>query len=89
MSKLLESIWYDYISQQPAELSQEMRALREELNRSNDLLWGDLNNTQKEEFLEFESCMNRMTGAAEKDAFVRGVRFAVTFLLSAVRDEYR
>ena len=66
MSKLLESIWYDYISQQPAELSQEMRALREELNRSNDLLWGDLNNTQKEEFLEFESCMNRMTGAAEK-----------------------
>ncbi|MBQ8370108.1 MAG: DUF3618 domain-containing protein [Clostridia bacterium] len=86
MSKLLESIWYDYVSQQPAEVSAEMQALREELGRTSDALWGDLSNTQKEAFLAFESCMNSMSGVSEKDAFVRGVRFAVMFLLSVVRD---
>ncbi|MBQ2726269.1 MAG: hypothetical protein IJF78_11235 [Clostridia bacterium] len=84
MNKLLESLWYDYISQEPGRLSDELRAVRCELRVKEDALFGELNNTQKSALLEYEDCLNELHAVCEKDAFVRGIRFAVRFLLDAV-----
>lgn len=83
MSKLLESLWYDYISQESAR-SDELNAVSEKIAQSRDFLLGDLNNEQKSALMEYENCLNQLHAVCEKDAFVRGVRFAVQFLGDAV-----
>ncbi len=60
MNKLLESLWYNYISQEPWEPDGEMRAVRAQLSLNRDALLGDLNNTQKTALLEYEDCLNRL-----------------------------
>lgn len=83
MPKLLESLWYNYISQESVR-TDELNAVSEKISHSREFLMGDLNNTQKEALLEYEDCLNELHAVCEKDAFVRGIRFAVRFLLDAV-----
>ena len=83
MNKLLESIWYDYAVHNMRQTG-EMKAVSERLSRSREVLMGELNSWQKSALFEFEENLNELHAVYEKEAFVRGVRFAVGIFLDSV-----
>ena len=83
MPNLLESLWYNYISQESVR-TDELNAVSEKISRSREFLMGDLNNEQKEALLEYEDCLNQSCAVTEKEAFLSGVRFTAQFFLESM-----
>ncbi|MBQ3125898.1 MAG: hypothetical protein IJC15_02405 [Clostridia bacterium] len=87
MKKTLYSLWYDYqaqISQHIDNPDDERRLLQSEVARLGDQLLDTFSSEQRELFNAFEDAELSLCSASEREAFIRGVSFAVSFLVESV-----
>lgn len=84
MKKILEDLWYTYLSQIPAEPTAERQLIAKDLAVYESRLRDGLSPAQRADFLQYERCINAIDSMAECDAFIRGVRFATRLLLETI-----
>lgn len=87
MNKTLEDLWYSYQTENPNDPVSEKKHLAAALNSAGQRLRADLTDEQKEALENYEECLNEIGGIAEREAFIKGVRFATKFLIEAMYEE--
>ncbi len=84
MKKALENLWYSYQMENPVKYDEKENQAVDRLIAAEKVLHQHLNGEQKEMLKKYEDCLDEMSGICEKNAFVKGVRFATEFLLEVL-----
>ncbi len=84
MAKTLDALWYNYQIEKTVQADKEQKDLIHRLALIEKKLASLFNNEQAETFEEFDICINELHGLTEKDAFVKGIRFATQYLIEAL-----
>ena len=84
MENLLEDLWYSYEIGRNTSISDEEKTILNKLVENQDKLCGGLSDELIAVFEEFENCERGLACVAEKQAFIKGVRFASKFWLEAL-----
>ena len=82
MKHILEDLWYSYELSNPKIPTKELEEVLEKAYQSEERLRENLNEKENELFLKYEAYMSEISSISEKDAFIRGVRFATKYLLA-------
>jgi hypothetical protein len=85
MKHILEDLWYSYELDNPMMPTKELEEVLEKAYQSEERLRENLNEKENELFLKYEACMSEISSISEKDAFIRGVRFATKYLLAILQ----
>lgn len=83
MKNLLEDLWFSYLIEERTVLSDSDRIIVQSANQKRDKIYNALNQAQKNDFDDYEENANDICNIYEKEAFIKGVRFAVKFLNGA------
>ena len=65
--------------------TKELEEVLEKAYQSEERLRENLNEKENELFLKYEAYMSEISSISEKDAFIRGVRFATKYLLAILQ----
>ncbi len=85
MKHILEDLWYSYEMENSMEQTKELAEILEKAYKSEEQLRENLNEKENELFLKYEAYMSEIGSISEKDAFIKGVRFATKYLLAILR----
>ena len=85
MKHVLEDLWYSYESGNPMEKTKELEDVLEKAYQSEEELRENLSEKGNALFLKYEAYMSEISSISEKDAFIKGVRFATKYLLAILR----
>ena len=85
MKNLLEDLWFSYLIEERTVLSDSDRIIVQSSNGKRDKIYNTLNQEQKKDFDDYEVNSNDICNIYEKEAFIKGVRFAVQFLSGATQ----
>lgn len=83
MKNLLEDLWFSYLIEERTVLSDSDRIIVQSSNEKREKIYNTLNQEQKNDFDDYEVNSNDICNIYEKEAFIKGVRFAVKFLSGA------
>ena len=84
MKRILEDLWYSYQIENVAKFGNEEKEMANKISIAEETLQKSLTDEQKAALKVYEDCLDEVSAACEKKAFVKGVRFAVGFLLEAL-----
>lgn len=84
MKRVLEDLWYSYQMENAVKVGKEEKEMAKRISLAEEALHQSLNEEQKAALKVYENCLDEISGVCEKNAFVKGVRFAVNFLLEAL-----
>ena len=84
MKQTLEDLWFSYLIDAPVRRDGERKKILEEADRLEDKLRAQLSERQLGALNDYEDSMGEICSMDEKEAFVKGVRFAVRFLIEAL-----
>ena len=84
MKNLLEKLWYSYQMQDDAEQNGEEKELLDLIVLHEEKLHAVLNTEQMEQLKKYRECIRDFHIIAEKEAFIKGIRFATLFLTEAL-----
>ena len=84
MNSFLQDLWYTYELQRFRPQDAEERELLSLIVRSEETLFANLNEEQKALLKKYKDSIRDLHCLSERDAFVRGVRFAAAFLTEAL-----
>ena len=85
MKNLIEDLWFSYFIEERTVISDSDRIIVNSSKQKRDKIYNALNNEQKNDFDDYEENSNNICNIYEKEAFVKGVRFAVEFLFGAIQ----
>lgn len=85
MKHILEDLWYSYELGNSMIQTKELEEVLEKAYQSEERLRENLNEKENELFLKYEAYMSEISSISEKDAFIRGVRFATKYLLAILQ----
>ena len=85
MKNLIEDLWFSYLIEERTVLSDSDRLIVNSSKQKRDKIYNALNREQKTDFDDYEENSNNICNIYEKEAFVKGVRFAVEFLFGAIQ----
>lgn len=80
----LEQLWYAYLNQYPYENNEEIIKLRDELLQKEQQLRADLSDDQTKLFFRYNESQGMLEIVKEREAFIKGVKFAVNFMLESL-----
>lgn len=84
MKTLLDDLWYNHPIGVRLEQSQEEKDALNELIVYEDELRNSLTQKQKMIYKRYETCSIEVNCISEKEAFIKGVRFATQYLFNAL-----
>lgn len=84
MKNLLEDLWFSYLIEERVILSDSDNIIVKSSHTKRDKIYNTLNQEQKKDFDDYEENSNDICNIYEKEAFIKGVHFAVKFLSSAI-----
>lgn len=84
MKRTLEAVWEWYLAEHAEERSEEAKALQRAMIEEADALHELLNDEQTDALQKYEDRMNELASLLESEAFIKGVRFATTYMLEAM-----
>ena len=87
MTTLLETLWYSYVMEKPAEQSEERQKLFKTLISCEGEVKENFTDQQIEILKRFRDCREGLARIDEYDAFAKGVRFATRYLLEVMGKE--
>ncbi len=87
MEKELEQLWYSYIVETGTVRNEQERTIIRKLSQKNEQLRSKLNQEQIVLLEEYDKAFTSTCNILEKDAFVKGIKFATRFLFEALCDE--
>lgn len=85
MPNLLLDLWDGYFFELPAESSAEQRLILDRVIECEKLLNEKLPDELKKSFHQFDDGISKVTAIAEREAFVKGVRVGVRFIMDALQ----
>lgn len=85
MKKLLEDLWYSYIQEEDEADSEEARAVLKAPVETEEKLNSELNENQRETLENFSRLYSELYCIYEREAFVKGVKFATKYLIESAR----
>ena len=84
MDNFLKNLWYTSLMENSVEKDYEKKKLSKVADNCEEKLLGAMNDEQKKTFTEYTTAISNINSMTESDAFVKGVRFAVTFMMEAL-----
>ena len=87
MREDLENLWYSYIVETGTVRTEQERAIIKNLSEIDEQFRAKLNQEQIALLEEYDKAFTATYSLLEKDAFVKGVRFATRFLVEALYEE--
>ena len=84
MKKTLEELWYSYLLQNSPKMDRAQEKTLKRITEDYDGLIQILDETQKEKLRIYETHLNELSDLSEKRAFIKGVRFAASFLVETL-----
>ena len=84
MAKLLEDIWNNYQLEKKPQIDNEEKEIINRLVQNERKFTELLNREQTIAYENFDACINELHTLIEKDAFIKGVRFATKFLIESI-----
>lgn len=84
MNKTLSDLWYYILEQHPFETRAEAKELLDRAVEKEEALHATLTRQQKEYLKKYEDCLGELYDVYEKEAFIKGIRFATNFLMEAM-----
>lgn len=84
MKKTLETLWSAYQMEFPSKQSEEEKEVLHTLVAAEDKLLAELNGEQIRTLKVLEDCLGDLECLADKEAFIRGIRFATSYLIEAM-----
>lgn len=87
MEKELEQLWYSYIGETGTVRTEQDRIIIRNLSEQDKKLRSKLNQEQVKLLEEYDKALNATYNLLEKDAFIKGVKFATRFLFEALCEE--
>lgn len=84
MKKIIDELWYDYMIEEIIERSNQEKEIIKEFKESEKAFRISLNKEQKSVFEKYDSSLSKVSRISEKNAFIKGVRFATKFLCEAL-----
>lgn len=85
MKSMLEDLWYSYLIEKRVEKTDSDRSVINLYNQKRDEIFNTLSDTQKQLFESYEDSFNEICNIYEKEAFIKGVSFAMNFFASALK----
>ena len=84
MKRVIEDLWYSYITNCLTEQTkEEKKILRTLIEYENDL-HSKLNDEQKNSLKNYEDYLDKLSDISSRGAFIKGIRFATIFLIEAL-----
>ncbi len=83
----LEDIWYLYQAEYPMKQNKEINELFRMLEKLREKLVNGICKGEASVLEEYEQIRDKMECVVEKDAFIKGVKFAAGFLVEALDEE--
>ncbi len=87
MREDLENLWYSYIVETGTVRTEQERAIIKNLSEKDEQFRAKLNPEQIASLEEYDKAFTATYSMLEKDAFVKGIRFATRFLVGALYEE--
>ena len=87
MEKDLEQLWYSYIVETGTVRTESDRAIIKNLSEKDEQLRSSLNQEQIKLLEEYDKAFTATYTLLEKDAFVKGIKFATRFLFESLCEE--
>lgn len=87
MEKELEQLWYSYIAETGTVRTESDRAIIRKLSVKDEQLRSKLNQEQTNLLEEYDKAFTATYNLLEKDAFIKGIKFATRFLFESLCDE--
>ena len=87
MKKMLEELWYLYETRRPDKFAVERERLLRKMEDAEDKLFPHLTNEQKDALDDFRTSVNEISMLQEKEAYYRGIRFATTYMIEALKSK--
>ncbi len=84
MKQTLEDLRFSYLIDSPVKRDRERKKMLEEIDKLEDKLRAQLSERQIGELNDYEDSMGEICSLDEKEAFIKGVRFAVRFMIEAL-----
>ena len=84
MKRILEDLWYSYQMENAVKFGKEEKEMAKKISIAEEALHRSLNDEQKAALKVYENCLDEISNVCEKNAFVKGVCFAVGFLMEAL-----
>ena len=79
MKSLLEQLWYAYLNLYPYENDEEIIRLRDDLLLKEQQLRSEFTEEQTKLFFSYNDSQGMLEIVKERNAFIKGVKFAVKF----------
>lgn len=86
MKKDLQDLWFDYIIEFPLERNEKEKDTIEEWSKKEKDFHSSLNEEQLKILEEYDNAVSAVGRISEKNAFIKGVRFATRFIFEALKD---
>lgn len=87
MNDFLKSLWYSSLMEDTFEKNDEEKRLLIEAAAYEDELIKNMTDEQKENLFEYSRCLGEISCVCDAKAFVKGVKFAASFLIEALNNE--
>lgn len=87
MEKELEQLWYSYIAETGTVRTESDRAIIRNLSVKDEQLRSKLNQEQIKLLEEYDKAFTSTYNLLEKDAFIKGIKFATRLLFESLCDE--
>ena len=84
MRENLENLWFDYLIEAPIGRSAKENDIIKKWSEKEKLLRSKLNEEQLEIFEEYDAALSSINRISEKNAFVKGVKFATRFIFETL-----
>ncbi|MBE6605645.1 MAG: hypothetical protein E7635_01225 [Ruminococcaceae bacterium] len=84
MKNLLEELWYSYDMTDTNENEEQRSELLGLIVRNEDKLKETLNEKEMDTLTKLENCIQELNDLSQKEAFIKGVRFAASFMCEAL-----
>lgn len=84
MSKMLENLWDSDPMEDFVERNEEKKRILDQLIINEEKLRANLDEEQAEMLKICEDCLNDISAIDEKEAFMKGIRFATRFMVEAL-----
>ncbi|MCH5183901.1 MAG: hypothetical protein J1E00_06975 [Oscillospiraceae bacterium] len=82
--KILEKLWFTDWSLRSTQWTEEANLLLDELEEKEKDLFANLTEEQQEALESYKIDLNNLRTLFEKDAFMKGVRFATAYMIEAL-----
>ncbi len=89
MQDILSDIWYSYLTETSLRKSKRRKEISESLEKNATVLRAKADEEGKRSFEQYEEGVFELSALFEKEAFLKGVRFAAQFLVAALYETER